>query len=205
MTSSIVGPSATASESEKNGIPRLAFTEPSIGSTTTRIGAARAEGPLAELLRDEHEVRVERLEPGDDGILGGRVDRGRVVAALALPEHRLALEAGRQLARARLDVRDAVAAELEPVGGSYGVEEQAARQLGEEVRRLLRHHLAAARALEDVLDARRAQEERPVELAGVDARDRLAEVGRVAEPVVADEAVDELDVELARLARRRGT
>ena len=87
---------------------------------------------------------------------------------------------------------------------SYGVEEEPARQLGEEVRRLLRHHLAAARALEDVLDARRPQQEGTVELARVDARDGLVEIGRVAEPVVADETVDELDVELARLTRRPG-
>ena len=86
-----------------------------------------------------------------------------------------------------------------------GVEEQAARELREEVRRLLRHHLAAARALEDVLDPRRAQQEGAVGLAGVDARDRLVGVGRVADALVADEPVDELGVELARLARRPGT
>ncbi len=34
-TSSIVSPSATAIEMEKNGMPRFAFSEPSIGSTTT--------------------------------------------------------------------------------------------------------------------------------------------------------------------------
>ena len=98
----------------------MAFTEPSIGSTTTRVGAARAEDALAELLRDEHEVGVERLEPGDDGGLGGRVDRGRVVAALARPEHRLALDARRQLREHEVDVGDAVAAELEPVGAHTG-------------------------------------------------------------------------------------
>src|SRR2546430_13626467 len=40
-TSSIVQPSARASESEKNGIPRFAFSEPSMGSTTTTCGPAR--------------------------------------------------------------------------------------------------------------------------------------------------------------------
>ena len=34
-TSSIVSPSATAIETEKNGMPRLALSDPSIGSTTT--------------------------------------------------------------------------------------------------------------------------------------------------------------------------
>ena len=51
------------------------------------------------------------------------------------------------------------------VESSYGVEEEAARELREEVGRLLRHHLAAPGALEDVLDARRAEQEGAVELA----------------------------------------
>ena len=80
------------------------------------------------------------------------------------------------------------------------MEEKAARELREEVGRLLRHHLAAPGALEDVLDPRRAEQEGAVELARVDPRDRLVDVGRVAEPFVADEPIDELDVELALLA-----
>ena len=150
--------------------------------------------------------RLERLEPRDDRVLRGRVDRGRVVAALAragAPARARLASAAR--ARIVLDVGDAGAAEREPVDASYRVEEQAARQLREEVRRLLRHHLAAPRALEDVLDPRRPEQEGAVELARVDARDRLVEIGRVAEPLVPDEPVDELDVELARLARRPGT
>ena len=38
-TSAIVGPSATAIESAKCGSPRLAFSEPSIGSITTSRSA----------------------------------------------------------------------------------------------------------------------------------------------------------------------
>ena len=89
----------------------MAFTEPSIGSTTTRSRAAGAERALAELLRDEQEVGLERLEPRHDRVLGRRVDRGRVVAALAVPEHGLALGARRQLGEDAVDVRDAGAAE----------------------------------------------------------------------------------------------
>ena len=58
-------------------------------------GLAASEDPLAELFGDEREVLFERLEPVHDCGLGRRVDRGRVVAALALGEHRLALDAGR--------------------------------------------------------------------------------------------------------------
>ena len=79
------------------------------------------------------------------------------------------------------------------------MEEQAARELRKEVRRLLGHHLAAPSALEDVLDPGRAKQKGAVELTGVDARDGIGRVGRVPDPVVADEPVDELDVELAGL------
>ena len=77
--------------------------------------AAGAERPHAELLRDEDEIRAEGLEPGDDRVLGSRVDRGRVVAALAGAEHGLTLGAGRQRLEHGLDVGDAGAAEGEPV------------------------------------------------------------------------------------------
>ena len=57
-----------------------------------------------------------------------------------------------------------------------------------------------AGTLEHVLDARRAQQEGSVELACVDTRDRLVEIRGVAEALVPDEPVDELDVELSGLA-----
>ena len=84
--------------------------------------AAGAECALAELLRDEEEVGLERLEPRHDRVLGGSVDRGRVVAALACPQHRLTLGPGRQRLQDAVDVRDAAAAESQPVdrGGHTG-------------------------------------------------------------------------------------
>ena len=96
-------------------MPRFALTEPSIGSTITRSGSARPEDALAELLRDEREVSSVRLEPGDDGVLGGGVDRGRVVAALPRAQHGLALGTGRKVVEDGLDVGDARPAEVEPV------------------------------------------------------------------------------------------
>ena len=98
-TSRISGPSATARDSAKYGMPRLAFSEPSIGSSTTRVSLV-AEGPLAELLGHEREVvpcRVQRLEPPHDRRLRSRVDRSRVVAAEPRPDDRLAVGARRQL------------------------------------------------------------------------------------------------------------
>ena len=99
-------PSATASESEKNGMSRFAFSEPSIGSQTTRHGAPVPKTALAELLGDEREVLVEVLEPVHDRRLGRGVDRRRVVAADAGLEDGLALDPRRQLGEHGLDVAD---------------------------------------------------------------------------------------------------
>ena len=120
----MVGPSATAIESAKNGMPRFAFTEPSIGSTTTRRGRPRRRA-LAQLLGDEHEVLAERLEPRDDRRLGCRVDRRRVVAAFAGAQDRLALLRRRQVGENIADVRDAARqsssqAVMAPAGGRAG-------------------------------------------------------------------------------------
>ena len=83
VTSSIVGPSATASESEKYGIPRLALTEPSTGSTTTRTGPPSPKPRSPSSSETSVKSQLERLEPTDDRVLAGGVDRRRVVAALA--------------------------------------------------------------------------------------------------------------------------
>ena len=97
-------------------MPRFAFTDPSIGSTTTVARPSRSEPAAPELLRDEHEVLVERGEPLDDRVLGRLVDRSRVVSALAPPQHGLALGARRQLLEHGADVGDAEPAGLEPRG-----------------------------------------------------------------------------------------
>ena len=107
-------PSATASESEKNGMSALGVQRAVDRIDDDAPGLPAPEDPLAELLGDEREVLVERLEPVHDRGLSGGVDRRRVVAALALGEHGLALDSGRQLGEHGLDVADGVAAHLEP-------------------------------------------------------------------------------------------
>ena len=57
---------------------------------------------------------MELLEPRDDGPLGGIVDRGRVVAALPGGDHRLALDAGRQVVQHARDVLRCGAKGVEP-------------------------------------------------------------------------------------------
>ena len=182
---------------------RFAFSEPSIGSTTTRSVGERAESALAELLRDEVEVQplllVQPLQAGDDRILRRCVDLGRLVAADARAEDGLALDPRRHAREDAPQVLDRGAAERRATGRSSWlerVEEQAREQLGIEVGALLRHRLAARRDLEDVFDPSRPHQHGDRRLALVDRANGLAPVGRVRETLVA-EPVDELDVELA--------
>ena len=87
-TSAIDGPEATATLRECDGIVRRMFSDPSIGSTTTRhVGGRIAERDLAALLGDRDEVGarvcVQLLELGEDDVLAAAVEHQRVVAALA--------------------------------------------------------------------------------------------------------------------------
>ena len=119
-------------------MPRFAFSEPSIGSTTT---VQRPSPSSADLLADDaHVLAAEALE---DHALGRGVDRRRLVAALAGADDRLALGAQRQLGEHARDVVRARRGRAASQSPSYRVEEQAGRQLREEERRLLRHRLAA--------------------------------------------------------------
>ena len=97
-TSSIRGPEATASESEKNGMPRLAFRLPSIGSQTTVTPSPPSpKTRRPELLRDQREAERNGLEHLDHRGLRRGVHRGRLVAPLAVAHPRLPLEPRRQL------------------------------------------------------------------------------------------------------------
>ena len=110
-----MGPSATATDTEKNGMPRFAFTDPSIGSTTTRIvpPPLTSRTPASSDTTREAEL-LDRAQPVEDALLGARVDRRRLVAALALAQDGLPLLAGRQLDEQVADVLDRGAAGVEP-------------------------------------------------------------------------------------------
>ena len=169
-------------------MPRFALSEPSIGSMTMRVRPLPSSPTSSETI-----VASTPVEAREDDALGRGVDRGRVVAALALREHRLALGARRQLgehARARPRPRRGRARASQ----SKREEEQPARELREEVRRLLRKHLAAARALEHRVDRRRPHEQRRLGVAAVDGRLGLLAARRVRDALGA-KALDELDVE----------
>src|SRR5262249_14964375 len=64
------------------------------------------------------------------------------------------------------------------LGDSYGQQQKPGGELGIEVRRLLRHRLAALGVLEDLADARRAHEEGELRHVVVDGPDGLLRVRR---------------------------
>ena len=67
----------------------------------------------ADLLRDDRARSL--AHAGEDDLLGGLVDRRRVVAAEAFADHRLALGARGHPREHGVDVRDGGPAELQPV------------------------------------------------------------------------------------------
>ena len=93
---------------------RLAFSEPSIGSQTTR------HGPPLPKVRSPSSSETSVKSPSSCSSLrttasfGSRVDRGRVVAAHARLQHRLALDARRQVREHDPDVLDRGPADLQP-------------------------------------------------------------------------------------------
>src|SRR6266700_2032021 len=125
-------PSATAIESEKKGMPRFALREPSIGSITIHIA------PLPSLAA--RSISVVSSPPSPEPTTGSRSAR-----------------AG---SSARTPRTSSAAARQTTSQSVKRVEEQARSELRIEVRALLRHHLAAARDGPDVVDARRAEQER---------------------------------------------
>src|SRR6266545_152902 len=183
----MLSPSATAIESEKNGIPRFALSEPSMGSTTTRQRpsptsptssdtiVASSPSKRARITRSAAaSIAVVSSPPSPCASTGSRSARDGSSASTprtssAAPRHRASQSVKR-------------------------VEEQAARELGKEIGRLLRQHLAAPRVREDVLDPRRPQQERTLGVAAIDGRLRLLAARRVRD-AFEREPIDDLDVE----------
>jgi hypothetical protein len=73
---------------------------------------------------------VELLEPHDDGLFGGGVDRRGLVAADADREHRLALGSGRKVDEHLADVRGGGPAGLEPGAHASGWNSRPERSFG---------------------------------------------------------------------------
>src|SRR5437763_1977768 len=176
-TSSIVSPCATAIEREKKGMPRFAFSDPSIGSTTssgsapppTRPTSSETIAPADSRMRSRMtssaawSTAVVSSPPSPCPTTGSRSARVGIRASTASTSPTAALQSSSH----------SVKREHEQAGGELGIEERA----------LLRHHVAAARDGPHVVDPRRAQEEGRLRLATVDRRDRLLAARRVRDAV----------------------
>src|SRR5256886_15660030 len=188
----MVAPSATASESAKNGIPRLASSDPSIGSTTTCVAPP--------------EPNVRSPSSSEMGVTWGPGAWSRrtiassaagSIATVSSPPWPAPTTGSRstRVGRSSSTPRTSSTAARHVASQSVKWLKQKARsQLRIEVGRLLRQHLALAGAAEHVLDPRRPEQERSLGLAVVDGRDRFAALRRVAD-ALRRQGVDDLDVE----------
>src|SRR5579872_1383772 len=186
-TSRIVSPSATAIDSEKNGMPRFAFSEPSIGSTTTRVL------PLPRMPASS--LTIVTSSPSKcASTTSSAAASTAVVSSPPSPRASTGSRSTRVGSCASTPSTSRAAARQSSSQSVKGIEQQAGGQLGEEVRRLLRHHLAAPCTLEHGVDRRRADEERALGLAAVDGRLGVLAARGVAGDLGAG-ALDDLDVE----------
>ena len=127
-------------------------------------GLSPAGEPSSSETSERRRPRLERARTTRPRPRG--VDRGRVVAALAGADDRLAVgRRGRSRARRRTS---ATAARLRRHEVGDDASRRSRHQLrGEEVGQLLQHDLAAPGGLEDVLDPRRPEQERGVRVAAI--------------------------------------
>src|SRR5437764_7619915 len=175
-TSSIVSPSATAIESEKKGMPRFALSDPSIGSMTRSGSASAPSRPTSsETIAPAASRTRARIAPSAAWSVA-------VVSSPPRPAPPTGSRSARVGSRSSTASTSATAARQSSSQASVKRKhQQAGGELRIEERALLRHHVAAARDLPDVLDTRRAQEEGCLGIAAIDGRDRLFTARRVGE------------------------
>src|SRR3954468_14626368 len=162
----MVAPSATATDSAKNGMPRLAFKEPSIGSTTTCVGPPEpnARSPSSS----EINVKSAPVVSSRRTIASSEAASIATVSSPPWPAPTTGSRSTR-VGRSASTPRTSSTAARQIAGQSVKRLEQEARgQLGIEVGGLLRQHLAVARAREHVLDPRRPEQEGGLGFAAVD-------------------------------------
>src|SRR6266567_1433814 len=180
----MVAPSATASESAKNGIPRLAFSDPSIGSTTTCV--APPEPNVRSPSSSEISVKSAPVVSSRRTIASSAAAS---IATVSSPPSPAPTTGSRST---RVGTSSSAARHVASQSVKW-LKQKARSQLRIEIGRLLRQHLALARAAEHVLDPRRPEQERSLGLAVVDGRDRFAALRRVAD-TLRRQGVDDLDV-----------
>src|SRR6266496_2397254 len=188
----MVAPSPTANESAKNGIPRLAFSDPSIGSTTTCVGPP--EPNVRSPSSSEISVKSAPVVSSRLTIVSSAAASIATVSSPPLPAPTTGSRSTRVGSSASTPRTSSTAARQVASQSVKRLKQKARGQLRIEVGRLLRQHLALARAREHVLDPGRPEQECSLGLAVVDGRDRLAPLRRVAD-ALRRQGVDDLDVE----------
>src|SRR5438094_527040 len=188
----MVAPSATASERAKNGMPRLAFSEPSIGSTTTCVAppAPNARSPSSS----EISMKSPPMSSSRRTIAASDAASMATVSSPPWPAPTTGSRSTRVGSSASTPRTSSTAARQVASQSVKWLKEKSGRQLGIEVGGLLRQHLALARAREHFLDPRRPEQERRRGLAAVDGCNRLAPLRRVGD-ALQRQRVDDLDVE----------
>ena len=154
-------------------MPRFALSEPSIGSITRTVSEPSRRPSSSETI----DAPVARKR---STIASSAAWSIAVVSSPPSPVPMTGSRSARVGSRSSTASTSATAARQssQPVSHSGSIEKPG-RELRIEERALLRHHVAAPRDLPDVLDPRRAEEERRRRLAAVDRRDRLVAVRRV--------------------------
>src|SRR5438046_3288720 len=165
--SSIVAPPATATDNAKKGIPRLAFREPSIGSTTTC--AAPPDPKARSPSSSEISVKSPPVASSRRTIAFSAAASIATVSSPPLPAPTTGSRSAR-VGSSTSTPRTSSTASRQTVSQSLlkRQEEQSGEELRIEVRRLVRHHVPGLSALEDVFHARRPHEHGAFGLAAVD-------------------------------------
>src|SRR5215208_6252768 len=173
-------------------MPRLAFSEPSIGSTTSHGGPP----PRTCFSPSSSETSVNAAPEASSRATTARSAASSIAVVSSPPTPSpttgsRSARPGRSPSTARTS---STAPRQAPSQSVKRVEQQPRDELGSEVGRLLRQDLAAARPLEDVGNERRAHEVGRLGFAAVDGRLGLIAAGRVAD-VLRPGALDDLDVQ----------
>src|SRR2546421_100169 len=183
------GPSATAIETLKNGIPRFALSDPSIGSTTTSVVLPSTVPISSETIETPSGRRRSRTTRSASASIA-------VVSSPPSPRRRTGSRSRRVGISASTLRTSAAAARQSSSQSVKRVQEEAGGELRIEERALLRHHVAAARHGPDVLDARRAQEKGRLGFAAIHGGHRLLAARRVRDATRGG-AIDHLRIEHA--------
>src|SRR5438046_3335375 len=156
--SSIVAPPATATDNAKKGIPRLAFREPSIGSTTTC--AAPPDPKARSPSSSEISVKSPPVASSRRTIAFSAAASIATVSSPPLPAPTTGSRSTRVGSSTSTPRTSSTAARQVASQSVKRLKQEARGQLGEEVGGLLRQHLALARAGEHILDPSRPEQKR---------------------------------------------